>query len=194
MCRGLTAALPHVQLAPGSARALSHSWVQLWSGGKEDDPCAWIPTWACTCQSGDASRALPGAWLCVKSRGGQGLSSSFPARLGLVTCTGGQILLWIPPSQRCRRSGESREADPSGVLSHVQPSFISYQHCLGKAAMKQRPRTGVEAVRCSCHVFQPLTVAPGAGEGWQGSFLRSHLRTRGGTWLSPSQMMGRQGT
>lgn len=147
VCRGLTAALPHVQLAPGSARALSHGWVRLCSGGREDDPCAGIPTWARTCRSGDASRALPGAWLCVKSRGGQGLSSSFPARLGLVTCAGGQILLWIPPSQRCRRSGGSREADPSGVLSHVQPSFISYQHCLGKAAMKQRPRTGTRRWR-----------------------------------------------
>lgn len=61
-------------------------------------------------------------------------------------------------------------------------------------AKTQNRDKALEAVRCSCHVFQHLTVAPGAGEGWQGSFLRSHLRTQGGTQLSPSQMMGQQGT
>lgn len=50
------------------------------------------------------------------------------------------------PSQRGRKSGRSREADPRGAPGHVQVSFVSYQHYFGKAAAKQRSGTGARAV------------------------------------------------
>jgi len=99
-CRGLTASLPREQLTAPSARAISHRWIRLWSEGREADPHVGMPTLARACRSRDPSRALPGAWLWEEGRDGQGVSSSFPARLGLVPWqvrrAGGQILLWIP--------------------------------------------------------------------------------------------------
>lgn len=97
---------------------------------------------------GSPAASQPGSALC------HGRSSA----LGDESCSG------CHPSQRGRRSGGSREADLSGGLTHIQLCFASYQHCLGKAAMKQRPRAGsraVGAMGCSCHASQPLTVAPG---------------------------------
>lgn len=83
----------------------------------------------------------------MKSQSDQGLSSSFPARQSCAmaddTHWGSDPALY-PWGQR---NGRSREADPSGGLGHVQVSFISYHHSLGRAAVKLRPRTGAKTVR-----------------------------------------------
>lgn len=144
--------------------------------GKSQPVCVVIPTWAHTCWSRGALWALLSAWPWGKSQDGQGLPSSFSGRL---SCAKAGDMHWgmnpvLDASLLKGAKGvEGAEKQPQVVC--LAMSFASYQLYFGKAAMKQRSRTGARAmvaVWCSCHVFSPSLWHLALVRLWQGGFPR----------------------